>query len=81
MDAPDTVKAYGFQAGDDDSPSPMELSEVTIIANAATLRRIAEFLIHAATLLEQHGSSFGHEHLAHFCGGLPEGSSDLVVSR
>ena len=80
MDTPDTVKAYGFQEGDDDCPSPLELSEVTFVANAATLRRVAEFLIHAAELLEQHGTSFGHEHFVEFCGGLPDGSSDVIVS-
>lgn len=76
-----TIKAYGYSQGEEEQESPMFLNEVTFVAEPARLRRLAEFLNHAADLIERHGETFGHEHFADFCGGLSEGSTDVIVSK
>lgn len=71
------IQLYGYVKGSDaDHPSP--LSEVTISASTSELRRAAEFLMHAAALLEQHGEGFGHEHLSDFDRGV-SANADLIV--
>jgi hypothetical protein len=43
---------------------PSELLEITLVANAAELRKIARFIDAAAEGIEKRGKSFGHEHLS-----------------
>jgi hypothetical protein len=45
------------------------LEEVTLACSSATLRRLAEFLVHAADMMDLHGDSFGHEHFEDFSPG------------
>jgi hypothetical protein len=64
------VRLYGYEYGYryliEDAPL-RELGEVSIQASdAAELRRIASFFLHAAELVEQYGDAFGHEHYS--CG-------------
>jgi len=61
------MHCYGYAKGSDTS-GPAEMEEVTVCAEPTTLRRLAEFLTHAAKLIESHGSDFGHEHFEDFVG-------------
>ena len=63
------MKLYGYEIVDDvedEAESPMDLKEVTFVADVATLRRLSEFFVHAANLIEKHGPDFGHEHFEDF---------------
>jgi hypothetical protein len=73
-----SVWLYGYQEGSEED-SPLRLKEVTIAANAKSLRRIARFLEFAAEQLEKHGVGFGHEHLCDFDPGARKAPS-LVVT-
>jgi len=59
------MQLFGHQQGTD-AEEPMSLEEVTILASAATLRRLAQFLLHAAAEMDRHGRTFGHEHFSDF---------------
>ena len=59
------MRLYGYVA-DAAADQPSALGEVTLVAQAETLRRVAAFLLHAADEMERHGSLFGHEHLVDF---------------
>lgn len=52
------MKLYGYL----DEREQDLLSEVTLIADPATLRKLAEFMVWVASLMEEYGDSFGHEH-------------------
>jgi hypothetical protein len=43
---------------------PAQLAEVTLVATAAELRRIAEFLSFCATEMERMGTTYDHVHLS-----------------
>ncbi|RYG97827.1 MAG: hypothetical protein EON58_08825 [Alphaproteobacteria bacterium] len=40
------------------------LSEITLVASPAELRKIAEFLVGAAESMERMGDTYSHEHLS-----------------
>ncbi len=44
--------------------SPVALGEITVVASANELRRIAKFLLRAAEEMEADGSRWEHAHLA-----------------
>jgi hypothetical protein len=73
------VMLYGYRQGSEVG-SPLRLREVTIAADAASIRRIARFLQFAADQLEKFGYRFGHEHLCDFDRSLGNAPS-LVVTR
>ena len=82
------MKAYGYQREDayergEDGPDdqPLDLREVTLIADSSSLRQIAEFLSHCADLIDKHGSKFGHQHLRDNIPSWKDGESDLIVVR
>jgi hypothetical protein len=61
------IELYGFLAdGDIDVQVASQLREVTLVANPTTLRFLACFLEHTASLIEDYGPNFNHEHLADF---------------
>jgi hypothetical protein len=55
------MKFHGYRE-DNDSDTPEVLTEVTLFASPTTLRQLADFLLHTAKLMEEHGTRFGHEH-------------------
>ena len=57
------MKFYGYRE-DNDSDTPEVLTEVTLVASPTTLRQLADFLLHTAKLMEEHGTRFGHEPFA-----------------
>jgi hypothetical protein len=61
------LRAFGRETGVE-SPSPLPLGEVTLVADAPTLREMATFLLHAADAMDAHGAAFGHEHFEDFVG-------------
>lgn len=69
---------FGYPEGSDDD-LPLKLQEVTIAADAGTLRRIARFLEYSAVQMEKYGPAFGHEHLADFDQAASNMPSLIVV--
>jgi len=65
------MKLYGYQVGSDEE-RPMQLEEVAVAADAATLRRLSQFLLHVAAQMEAHGDRFGHEHFEDFDRSAPK---------
>ncbi len=64
---PRDLTLFGYEQGSE-AEAPLKLEEVSIAADPATLRRMAEFLVHAAGEIEKYGSKFGHEHFEDFDG-------------
>ena len=60
------MKLYGYteRPGAFNAESPDTLSEATLVASPAELRRIAEFLISAANTMEEVGDRYDHQHLS-----------------
>ncbi len=60
------MKLYGYAAAEKNKEElvPSELAEITLVANADELRKIASFLFDAATNMENMGDSYSHEHLS-----------------
>ena len=60
------MKVYGY--ADQELPpedvKPMELAEITLVADPEELRQIASFLLSAAERMECMGPAYSHEHLA-----------------
>ena len=54
-------KNEGFNSGDIE---PFELAEITLVANADELRKIANFIEAAAKGIEKRGRNWEHEHLS-----------------
>ena len=77
-----TFKLYGYtEAGlEADSPSPLQLSEVTLSATPASLRAIAGFLMSAAEGIEKHGTDWEHEHLCDQAKGFNDAPSLVVYN-
>ena len=71
------IQLYGYANGSD-ADRPLRLSEVTVSASPDELRRAAEFLVHAAGLMEQRGDEFGHEHFGDFDPAV-SADADLIV--
>ena len=59
---------------------PNTLTEVTLVASPAELRRIADFLLAGAASMERMGESFDHEHLSDKDRSF-ESSPHLVIAR
>jgi hypothetical protein len=60
------LKIYGYndQGLSAEEIKPLELVEITLVANPSELRRIVAFLTSAADRMENLGSKYGHEHLS-----------------
>lgn len=60
------MKLYGYKNGERDSEDiePSELAEITLVANADELRKIARFIEAAAEGIENRGKDWEHEHLS-----------------
>jgi hypothetical protein len=72
------MKLFGYEVGSD-TESPLHLREVTVSADAGTLRKLAHFLLFAATELERHGQEFGHEHFQDYDGTAPKAPSFVIT--
>jgi hypothetical protein len=76
------MKLYGYK-DEQQAPEnvvPYELAEITLVATAAELRKIARFISDAAAHMDTMGKDYGHEHLSDKQPGF-EGSPHFVVSK
>jgi hypothetical protein len=80
MDTTGMMRLYGYPK-DQDLDSPLNMGEVTIVADSQTLRQLASYLNHAAKQMEEHRDSFGHEHYSDFVKDRVVGSPEIVVNR
>jgi hypothetical protein len=55
------------------------MQEVTVSADPATLRRMAEWLLYVAEEIEKHGDNFGHDHFERFIGDKKPNCRFVVV--
>jgi hypothetical protein len=58
-----------------------ELTEVTVVADPAVLRRIAAHLLLSADEIERHGELFDHLHLRDEWSEWDEEDADIIVAR
>ena len=60
------MKIYGYknEGQDPENIEPSELAEITLVANADELRKIARFIDAAAEGIEKRGKNWEHEHLS-----------------
>ena len=70
-----TVKAYGYVRGVE-SEEPSTLEECSIVASPIELRRLSDFFLKVAEMMDKHGDDFGHEHLSDFA---PEIVNDVDI--
>jgi hypothetical protein len=71
----------GYPRGQDDLEQALPLKEVTVMADAVQLRRLAEFFVYAAEQMEEYGSGFDHEHFCDFA-RVPQAEqrlADIIV--
>jgi hypothetical protein len=57
------------------------LDDIELVADAATLRRLASFLSQVASEMESEGERFEHRHLLDEWGAHGSGIPDIVISR
>ena len=60
------MKIYGYELAiaDTEDVVPKELAEVTLVARADELRKIAQFLLGTAENMDRMGGTYDHEHLS-----------------
>ena len=58
------IHGYATEEQSVENLIPSELAEITLVATPEELRRIAKFLEHCASEIEECGKSWGHEHLS-----------------
>jgi len=60
------LKIYGYKIDgvDPENVEPSELAEITLVANADELRKIAKFIEAAADGIDKRGKNWEHEHLS-----------------
>jgi len=63
------------------SARPEELSELEVVADVQTLRRLAEFFAGVAAQMESKGVQFEHVHLLDAWSAHGAGVPDIVISR
>ena len=59
---------------------PLQLESIELVADAATLRRLATFLDQTAQAMESEGDRFSHTHLLDEWKAHGSGLPDIVVS-
>ena len=74
------MKLGGYVVSEDGGSSFVNLREVSLCTDAATRRKIGEFLMWAASEMEAHGDRFNHEHFNDFA-GLGYSNPDVIVIR
>ncbi len=74
------MKAFGYPAGAPlNEEGLVELAEVSLQADAKTIRRIAKFLLKQADAMDATGTSFGHAHAQDEDRPWPEDRPDFIV--
>lgn len=60
------MKIYGYtdEGREAEEAKPLELAEITLVANPNELRLIAQFLENSARGMEERGTQWEHEHLS-----------------
>ena len=74
------IKFWGYAKSSSRS-APTQLSEVTLIASPAQLRKIAKFIEAAANGIEQRGPNWEHEHLADKVAGFKTSPGFIVFNQ
>lgn len=75
------LELYGYLLDEDsDIEVPSQLREVSLVADPVTLRVIAHFLEHTASLMEKYGRDFNHRHLADFAKDMGNEPAFVVVA-
>jgi hypothetical protein len=75
------MKIYGYSKTKVNSDGLLEMGEVTIQTNPDSLRKIAQFLLKCADIIEEHGDSFGHEHFKDQFDKRNNEITDIIVVR
>lgn len=76
------MKAFGYPAGEPvNEDGLVELNEVSFVANAETIRAVAQFLIEAADKMEVLGGSYDHLHLQDSCSSWKESWPDIIICK
>jgi hypothetical protein len=75
------MKIFGYEKACVCNDKLLELTEITIQADSDKLRRIAQFVLETADILDKHGSKFGHEHLKDFFKGVDLEDPDIIISK
>ena len=57
------MRIFGYPRDAEDDSELVELEEITVQAEPELLRKVSQFFLETAELVEKHGDSFGHEHL------------------
>ena len=60
------MKFYGYteEGLEEDEPKALHLSEITVVANALELRKLASFFAEQAAAISKDIDGYEHEHLA-----------------
>lgn len=70
------MNIYGYENEDSDLIS---LDEVSLKVTLEELRGISKFIEHVIVQMEEHGDSFGHEHLSDFL--QIDTGPEIVIAR
>ncbi|BDU21708.1 hypothetical protein [Dyella sp. GSA-30] len=71
------MKLFGYEEGNDEQKTPIQLSEASILASPGELRAIAKVLAELASEME--GDGFDHAHLTDRLPSLAGGPELIVV--
>jgi hypothetical protein len=76
------MQLYGYseEARAQPDPAPAALAEVTVVAHASELRRLAEFFTFCANEMDRMGGAYDHIHLSDHLREFGA-SAHLVVAR
>ncbi len=76
------MKIYGYEikSHNEEEVIPMELDEISLMADAKELRMIAELINQTADNMDKMGSTYDHEHLSD-ANRYFEGSPHFVVVK
>ncbi|CDL86420.1 hypothetical protein [Xenorhabdus cabanillasii] len=70
------MKIYGYESEDSDL---IGLEEITFHASVDELRSLVAFITNTISLIEIHGSQFGHEHFNDFVKNNESKAPDIII--
>lgn len=57
------MKIYGYSRDKNLEETVLEMSEITLQGDSGELKKVADYILHVARLIDEHGDQFGHEHI------------------
>lgn len=72
------MKIYGYALN---SADLVEMQEISLRIDSQELRKISDFLLKTAKLMDENGEKFGHEHFIDFNGLDNSSFPDIIISR